>query len=144
MVRSITVWSNVTSLKRRVLWWNGSLLENYEDKAEAWGVPGSQLRMLKLGREALEYRPDLRSQWDKKSVSVMFEAVSAKFGQNLELREKLKSTGIRPLGESTFHTVWGAVWGGGLHPEDERAKDTSKWAFNLLGLILIFVRYFLS
>ena len=84
-------------------------------------MPGSQLRMLKLGREALEYRPDLRSQWDKKSVSVMFEAVSAKFGQNLELREKLKSTGIRPVGESTFHTVWGT----GMHPEDERAKDTS-------------------
>ena len=53
---------------------------------------GSQLRMLKLGREALEDRPDLRTQWDKKSLSVMFEAVSAKFGQNLEFREKLKTT----------------------------------------------------
>ena len=59
--------------------------------------------MLKLGREALEDRPDLRSQWDKKSASVMFEAVSAKYGQNLELREKLKSTGIRPLGE--IHSI---------------------------------------
>ena len=53
---------------------------------------GSQLRMLKLGRGALEDRPDLRTQWDKKSLSVMFEAVSAKFGQNLEFREKLKTT----------------------------------------------------
>ena len=101
---------------------------------------GSQLRMLWLGREALEDRPDLRSEWDKKSVSVMFKAVSAKFSQNLDLKEKLKSTGLRPLGESTYHTVWGT----GMSTEDQRAKDTSRWAFNLLGLVLIFVRYFLS
>jgi ribA/ribD-fused uncharacterized protein len=115
-------------LEREIMW----------ETADLYG--DGQKRMLFLGRECLDRRPDMIPTWDKAATGIMLEAVTEKFLQNPTLGSLLLDTGMRPLGESTMHTVWGTA----LRPTHRDAYDTGCWGHNLLGLVLIFIRYQLS
>lgn len=87
----------------------------------------------KLGR-----RVKLRSDWEDIKYKLMVDVCYAKFSQNKELEDKLKSTGTELLIENT--TGWhDNIWG-----NCECSKCTNKIGKNLLGKALMLVRFKLS
>ena len=87
----------------------------------------------KLGRHV-----KLRSDWEDIKYKLMVDVCYAKFSQNKELEDKLKSTGTELLIENT--TGWhDNVWG-----NCECSKCTNKIGKNLLGKALMLVRFKLS
>lgn len=73
---------------------------------------------------------ELRSDWDKVKVEIMYKANMAKYLNHLDLQEKLLATGTRDIieGNTWGDTFWGAVDGKGQ---------------NHLGRIIMQVRFFL-
>lgn len=96
-----------------------NLNPDWQDRIRKTENPG---RVKRLGRKV-----ELRRDWDKAKIPIMYRAVYAKFSQNPHLKEALLSTGEAPLHEDC-KDPW---WGGG--PNFPKGRD-------LLGKTLIRVR----
>lgn len=89
----------------------------------------------KLGRQVLNYNDDI---WSEIRQDVVYKGLLAKFEQNEELKEQLKSTGEAILAECAVHDK---IWGIGLSMTDPNRFDQNKWkGQNLLGYTLMKVR----
>ena len=76
--------------------------------------------------------------WNGVRQIVVYEGLLAKFSQNPELKERLKSTGSAVLAECA---VKDRIWGIGLSMRDPDRFDRTKWkGQNLLGYALMMVR----
>lgn len=89
----------------------------------------------KLGRQIKNFNADL---WMEVCFDEMVDVNLAKYSQNPELKKLLLSTGNKTLVEaSPFDKIWGI----GLHWNDDKCLDESKWkGTNLLGKALMEVR----
>ena len=88
-----------------------------------------------LGRLVSGYDESL---WNGVRQIVVYEGLLAKFSQNPELKERLKSTGSTVLAECA---VKDRIWGIGLSMYDPDRFDRTKWkGQNLLGYALMMVR----
>ena len=88
-----------------------------------------------LGRLVAGYDENL---WNGVRQIVVYEGLLAKFSQNPELKERLKSTGSAVLAECA---VKDRIWGIGLSMYDPDRFDRTKWkGQNLLGYALMMVR----
>lgn len=88
-----------------------------------------------LGRKVSNYDD---STWNGVRQIIVYQGLLAKFSQNDELKEKLKSTGNFTLAECA---VKDCIWGIGLSMTDEDRFNKSKWkGQNLLGYTLMLVR----
>ena len=95
--------------------------KTYQEKIRKANSPSIAAR---LGRDR---KQKLRRDWESAKISVMREALDAKFNQYDELKELLLSTGNAKLVE---HTVNDSYWGDG-------GNGTGK---NMLGQLLMKVR----
>jgi ribA/ribD-fused uncharacterized protein len=75
--------------------------------ADAIRQAGSPMIAARMGRDR---KKKLRRDWESVKVSVMREALAAKFDQHLQLRDLLLSTGDAKLVEHTDHDDY---WGDG-------------------------------
>lgn len=76
--------------------------------------------------------------WNGVRQIIVYQGLIAKFSQNNELKEKLKSTGDLPIVECSVKDL---IWGIGLSMNDPNRFDRSKWkGQNLLGYTLMLVR----
>lgn len=88
-----------------------------------------------LGRKVSNFNGNY---WNGIRQIVIYEGLIAKFSQNLELKEKLLSTGKFILAECS---VSDKIWGIGLSMHDDGRFDISNWkGQNLLGYALMMVR----
>ena len=88
-----------------------------------------------LGRLVSGYDENI---WNGIRQIVVYEGLLAKFSQNPELKEQLKSTGDAILAECA---VKDRIWGTGLSRHDPNRFDRRKWqGQNLLGYALMMVR----
>lgn len=95
--------------------------------------------MKALGRQVRNYNNRV---WNGIRHIVVYEGLLAKFGQNLDLKQKLLETGEALLAEAEESD---AIWGIGLSMEDEKNQDPNAWeGQNLLGFALMQVRQKLS
>ena len=77
-------------------------------------------------------------EWEKKNVEVMKKVCLAKVQQVPEVREKLLSTGDRPIAECVLSD---SFWSCGLSKEAASNTDPSKWpGENMLGQICSQIR----
>lgn len=89
----------------------------------------------KFGRQVSNYKDDI---WSEVRQDVVYKGLFAKFEQNEDLKEQLKSTGNTILAECA---VYDKIWGIGLSMTDPNRFDQSKWkGKNLLGYTLMKVR----
>ena len=76
--------------------------------------------------------------WNGIRQIVVYNALLAKFSQNMGLKERLKNTGEAVLAECA---VKDHIWGIGLSMRDDDRFDRAKWkGQNLLGYTLMMVR----
>lgn len=88
-----------------------------------------------LGRLVANYN---ESYWNGVRQIIVFEGLLAKFSQNEDLKERLKSTGNDILAECA---VRDRIWGIGLSMKDPNRFEIDKWnGQNLLGYALMMVR----
>lgn len=88
-----------------------------------------------LGRLVANYN---ESYWNGVRQIIVFEGLLAKFSQNEDLKERLKSTGNDILAECA---VRDRIWGIGLSMKDPDRFESDKWnGQNLLGYALMMVR----
>ena len=88
-----------------------------------------------LGRLVANYN---ESYWNGVRQIIVFEGLLAKFSQNEDLKERLKSTGNDILAECA---VRDRIWGIGLSMKDADRFEIDKWnGQNLLGYALMMVR----
>lgn len=88
-----------------------------------------------LGREVSNYDEHI---WNGIRQIVVYEGLLAKFLQNEDLKDKLKSTGEAILAECAVKDL---IWGVGLSMTDPDRFDKTKWkGKNLLGYTLMMVR----
>jgi ribA/ribD-fused uncharacterized protein len=92
-------------------------------------------RCKKLGRLVKGFDGNV---WLSAGYEAMLNVNYAKYDQNKALKATLLSTGDKTIVEaSPYDTIWGI----GLHWEDDRVLDESKWrGMNLLGKALMEVR----
>ncbi len=78
------------------------------------------------------------ARWDGACYDIVKAGNLAKFSQNQDLWDYLKSTGNRILVEAS---PWDRIWGIGMRKSDPDAGDPAKWrGTNLLGFALTEVR----
>ncbi len=88
-----------------------------------------------LGRQVSNYDEHI---WNGIRQIVVYEGLLAKFSQNEDLKDKLKSTGEAVLAECAVKDLIG---GAGLSMKDPDRFDKTKWkGQNLLGYTLMMVR----
>lgn len=88
-----------------------------------------------LGRQVSNYNEHI---WNGVRQIVVYEGLLEKFSQNMELEDKLKSTGKAILAECAVKDL---IWGVGLSMKDPDRFDETKWkGQNLLGYTLMMVR----
>lgn len=88
-----------------------------------------------LGRKVSNYDEHI---WNGIRQIVVYEGLLAKFLQNEDLKDKLKSTGEAILAECAVKDL---IWGVGLSMTDPDRFDKTKWkGKNLLGYTLMMVR----
>lgn len=106
-----------------------------EDTRAAILATDDPARIKAWGRKVQNYQDDV---WKGLRQVIVYEGLLAKFGQNVDLREKLLDTGDAPMAEcSPFDRVWGI--GIGIH--DPRRLDRDQWqGENLMGYTLMLVR----
>lgn len=76
--------------------------------------------------------------WNGVRQIIVYEGLMAKFSQNVELKERLLSTGDAVLAECA---VRDCIWGIGLSMDNPERLDIKKWrGQNLLGYTLMMVR----
>ena len=92
----------------------------------------------KLGRKVRNFEPE---SWDARKSEIVVEGNKSKFGQNLDIKEFLLSTGDAILVEaSPFDKIWGI----GLDRETAMKGTVEQWqGENLLGCALMEVRDYL-
>ena len=107
-----------------------------DDKVPAQILATEDVAEIKaLGRLVAGYDENL---WNGVRQIVVYEGLLAKFSQNPELKERLKSTGSAVLAECA---VKDRIWGIGLSMRDPDRFDRTKWkGQNLLGYALMMVR----
>jgi ribA/ribD-fused uncharacterized protein len=89
----------------------------------------------KLGRKVHGFIPE---SWDAKKYDIVVEGNKAKFGQNVDIREFLLSTGEAILAEAS---PYDKIWGIGLDRETAMKGSAEQWlGENLLGCALMEVR----
>ena len=111
--------------------------ECFKDRkiAEKILATGEVAQIKALGRLVSNYN---ESYWNGVRQIIVFEGLLAKFSQNEELKERLKSTGNDILAECA---VRDRIWGIGLSMKDPDRLETDKWnGQNLLGYTLMMVR----
>lgn len=87
-----------------------------------------------LGRQVSNYDEHI---WNGIRQIVVYEGLLAKFSQNEDLKEKLKSTGEAILAECAVKDL---IWSVGLSMTDPDRFDKAKWkGQNLLGYTLMMV-----
>lgn len=92
-------------------------------------------RIKNLGRSVSHYD---EKHWNGVRQIVVYEGLTAKFGQNEELKAKLKATGNSLLAECAVKDM---IWGIGLSMQDPDRLHTGSWkGKNLLGYALMMVR----
>lgn len=88
-----------------------------------------------LGRQVKNYDEHI---WNGIRQIVVYEGLLAKFLQNKDLKDRLKSTGGAILAECAVKDL---IWGVGLSMKDPNRLDKTKWkGQNLLGYTLMMVR----
>ncbi|MBD3950079.1 NADAR family protein [Tuanshanicoccus lijuaniae] len=88
-----------------------------------------------LGRQVSNYDEHI---WNGIRQIVVYEGLLAKFSQNEDLKDKLKSTDKVILAECAVKDL---IWGVGLSMKDPDRLDNTKWkGKNLLGYTLMMVR----
>ncbi len=88
-----------------------------------------------LGRMVSGYDETI---WNGVRQIIIYQGLLAKFSQNSELKEKLKSTGKLTIVECSVKDL---IWGIGLSMIDNNRFDRTKWkGQNLLGYTLMLVR----
>lgn len=88
-----------------------------------------------LGRQVSNYDEHI---WNGIRQIVVYEGLLAKFTQNEDLKDKLKSTGGAILAECAVKDL---IWGVGLSMKNPDRLDKTKWkGKNLLGYTLMMVR----
>lgn len=88
-----------------------------------------------LGRQVSNYD---ESTWNGVRQIIVYEGLLAKFNQNDDLKDKLKSTGDSVLAECA---VKDSIWGIGLSMKDPNRLNKNEWkGKNLLGYALMMVR----
>ena len=88
-----------------------------------------------LGRQVKNYDEHI---WNGIRQIVVYEGLLAKFLQNKDLKDRLKSTGEAILAECAVKDL---IWGVGLSMKDPDRLDKTKWkGQNLLGYTLMMVR----
>jgi hypothetical protein len=88
-----------------------------------------------LGRQVSNYDEHI---WNGIRQIVVYEGLLAKFSQNENLKDRLKSTGEAILAECAVKDL---IWGVGLSMKDPNRLDKTKWkGQNLLGYTLMMVR----
>jgi len=93
----------------------------------------------RLGRLVAGYDEHI---WNGVRQIEIYEGLLAKFGQNAELKTRLKMTGTAMLAECA---VKDRIWGIGLSMHDPARFDPAKWrGQNLLGYALMLTRTKLS
>ncbi len=96
----------------------------------------SNVRKIKaLGRSVQHYEDGV---WNGMRQIIVYQGLSQKFQQNIELKEKLLATQEHLLAECA---VQDKIWGIGLSMKDERRLYPEQWqGQNLLGFALMCVR----
>ena len=88
-----------------------------------------------LGRQVKNYDEHI---WNGIRQIVVYKGLLAKFSQNKDLKDRLKSTGEAILAECAVKDL---IWGVGLSMKDPDRLDKTKWkGQNLLGYTLMMVR----
>ena len=88
-----------------------------------------------LGRQVKNYDEHI---WNGIRQIVVYKGLLAKFSQNEDLKDRLKSTGEAILAECAVKDL---IWGVGLSMKDPNRFDKTKWkGQNLLGYTLMMVR----
>lgn len=88
-----------------------------------------------LGRQVSNYDEHI---WNGIRQIVVYQGLLAKFSQNEDLKDKLKSTGEAMLAECALKDL---IWSVGLSMKDPDRFDKTKWkGQNLLGYTLMMVR----
>ena len=88
-----------------------------------------------LGRSVQHYEDGV---WNGMRQIIVYQGLSQKFQQNIELKEKLLATQDHLLAECA---VQDKIWGIGLSMKDERRLYPEQWqGQNLLGFALMCVR----
>ena len=106
-----------------------------KDTAEKILATDDVAKIKALGRLVANYN---ESYWNGVRQIIVFEGLLAKFSQNEDLKERLKSTGNAILAECA---VRDRIWGIGLSMKDPDRFETDKWnGQNLLGYALMMVR----
>ena len=106
-----------------------------KDTAEKILATDDVAQIKALGRLVTDYS---ESYWNGVRQIIVFEGLLAKFSQNEDLKERLKSTGNDILAECA---VRDRIWGIGLSMKDPDRFETDKWnGQNLLGYALMMVR----
>lgn len=91
-----------------------------------------------LGRQVKNYDEHI---WNGIRQIVVYKGLLAKFSQNEDLKDRLKSTGEAILAECAVKDL---IWGVGLSMKDPNRLDKTKWeGQNLLGYTLMMVREYL-
>ena len=106
-----------------------------KDTAKKILVTDDVARIKALGRLVSNYNG---SYWNGVRQIIVYEGLLAKFSQNEDLKERLKSTGNDILAECA---VRDKIWGIGLSMKNPDRFDIDKWnGQNLLGYALMMVR----
>lgn len=88
-----------------------------------------------LGRQVSNYDEHI---WNGIRQIVVYKGLLAKFSQNKDLKDRLKSTGEAILAECAVKDL---IWSVGLSMKDPNRLDKTKWkGQNLLGYTLMMVR----
>ena len=91
-------------------------------------------KIKKLGRQVKNYNEDI---WGKLRYGIMLDALRCKFGQNPDLKARLKNTNDSVLYEASKYDK---IWGIGYDAATAVTVDKSKYGQNLLGKALMQVR----
>lgn len=123
-----------TSMEQYMMYQKALLFQDQE-MAEAI-LSTSQVGKIKaLGRSVKNYEDDI---WGGIRQIIVYRGLLEKFRQNMDLGEKLLTTGDDILAECA---VQDRIWGIGLSMKDERRFDRTAWqGQNLLGFSLMCVR----
>ena len=117
---------------------NGYLSNWYPSAFTLKGIDFSSMEQYMMYRKAICFDDDKVAAQILATEDVVYEGLLAKFYQNPELKERLKSTGSAVLAECAVND---RIWGIGLSMRDPDRFDRTKWkGHNLLGYALMMVR----
>ena len=110
------------------------LFEDWET-ADKIMAATTQKEIKQLGREVTPFDKEI---WNANCRQIVYDALVAKFSQNLEMKEELLSTGDDIIAESSPNDL---NWGIGKKKNDPKALDPKSWrGKNWLGYTLMEVR----